>query len=175
MINIKNIIVLLSLFIQYSALGQNTCGISIDTPTILSNKDLSSLINDLQIGGFRTCKDKSQIPNVIRTQLNCLTKDTFRIANPNESYRCCCTSPQELPGRKLLFFSMSKDFFLITYLTGGMGVSTTILIFKLQNDKIIDLWRGVGFAEFKSKDEVVKFMKEPRNLDLEWIHGIMMF
>jgi hypothetical protein len=64
--------------------------------------------------------------------------------------------------------------FLITYLTGGIGVSTKILMFKLQDGKVIDLWTGYSFSKFKSKDEVVKYIKENRKIKFG-LHGDISF
>ena len=155
-------ILIFFLSLSYNSFGQNNCGITVDTTKIFLDENLDGFVSDLQSQGFQTFTDKKQIPQFIQQQLSCLTNDKFSIANPNEDYRCCCTSSQKLPRRKLLFFSKSKDIFLITYVTGGVGVSTTILMFKLQGDKIIDFWTGYGFPEFKSKDEVIKHIKKKR-------------
>ena len=158
------------LTLSFNSFGQNICSITVDTTKIFLDKNLDSFLSDLQSQTFQTFTDKKQIPQSIKQQLNCLTKDKFSLANPDEQYRCCCTSSQKLPGRKLLFFSKSKDVFLITYLTGGIGVSTTILLLKLQGDKIIDIWTGYGFPEFKSKNEVIKHIKEKRKTEFG-LHG----
>jgi len=163
-------ILFLFLTLSNNLFGQNNCGISVDTTKIFLDTNLDGFLSDLQSQTFQTFTDKKQIPQSIRQQLNCLTRDKFSIANPNEEYRCCCTSSQKLPRRKLLFFSQSKDIFLITYLTGGVGVSTTILLLKLQGDKIIDIWTGYGFPEFKSKDEVIKHIKQKRKSEFG-LHG----
>ncbi|UEG50350.1 hypothetical protein LK994_02530 [Ferruginibacter lapsinanis] len=152
----------LFLVLPYSSFGQNDCGITVDTTKIFLDENLDSFLSDLQLQTFQTFTNKKQIPQAIKQQLDCLTKDSFSIANPNEEYRCCCTSSKKLPRRKLLFFSQSKDIFLITYLTGGLGESTTILLLKLQGDKIIDIWTGYGFPEFKSKNEVIKHIEKKR-------------
>ena len=148
--------------LPFYSFGQNHCGIKVDTANILMDKNLDSFLFRLQTGSFQTFTDKQKIPEAIRYQLNCLTNDTFSLANPDEEYSCCCTSSPTLSRRKLEFFATSYDMFLITYQTGGIGVSTTILMFKLQGDKIIDLWTGYGFPEFKSKDEVIKHIKQKR-------------
>lgn len=150
--------------------AQNNCGITVDTMKIYLDENLDDFISDLQTQKFKTSKDKNQIPGSIRQYLNCLTSDNFSIANPNEEYRCCCESSQKLPKRKLLFFSGSKGTFLITYLTGGVGVSTKIVMLKLQDDKVIDLWTGYSFTEFKSKDQVVKYIKAKRRIKFG-LHG----
>jgi hypothetical protein len=150
--------------------GQNNCGITVDTVGIFYDTNLDSFLSDLQTANFQTFTDKNKIPGFIKQQLNCLTKDKFSLANPNEEYRCCCTSSGKLPGRKLLFFSTSKDIFLITYLTGGIGVSTSILMLKLKDDKIIDLWTGYSFVNFKSKEEVIKDIQLRRKNEFG-LHG----
>lgn len=150
--------------------AQNNCGVTVDTMKIYLDENLDDFISDLQTLKFRTSKDKNQIPGSIRQYLNCLTNDSFSIANPNEEYRCCCESSQQLPKRKLLFFSESKEMFLITYLTGGVGVSTKIVMLKLHDDKVIDLWTGYSFTEFKSKDQVAKYIKTKRKIKFG-LHG----
>lgn len=37
---------------------------------------------------------------------------------------------------------------------------------------IIDLWTGYGFSEFKSKDEIVKYIKEKRKIEFGLYNGI---
>lgn len=170
MIGIRYITFLLFLSLSNYSFAQNTCGIAVDTMKIYLDENLDGFLSDLQMQKFKTSKDKSQIPGSIKQYLNCLTSDSFSIANPNEEYRCCCTSSQKLPGRKLLFFSASKEVFLITYLTGGVGVSTKILMLKLQDDKVIDLWTGYSFLEFKTKDQVVKYIKKKRKDKFD-LHG----
>jgi Fe-S cluster assembly iron-binding protein IscA len=155
-------IIIFFLTLPFNSVGQNNCGITVDTSKILLDENLDSFLSYLQTESFQTYSDKKKLPVFIKQQLNCLTKDKFSLANPNEKYRCCCTSSDKLPRRKLLFFSTSQDVFLITYLTGGIGVSTNILMFKFQGDKIIDLWTGYGFPEFKSKEEVIKHIKQNR-------------
>jgi len=167
---IKYIIILIFLTVCNYSFSQDNCGIRVDTMKIYLDENLDSFISGLQTQKFKTSRDKSQIPGALRKYLNCLTSDSFSIANPNEDYRCCCTSSEKLPARKLLFFSESKGMFLITYLTGGVGVSTKILMLKLKDDKVIDLWTGYSFLEFKSKDQVVKYIKEKRKVRFG-LHG----
>ena len=166
----KYFIFFIFLALTNNLLGQNNCGIPIDTVKIYLDENLDSFLSDFQTGNFKTSTDKNEIPKFIKQQLDCLSMDEFSIANPNEDYRCCCTSSQKLPIRKLLFFSVSKDVFLITYLTGGVGESTTILMFKLKSDKIIDLWAGYGFSKFKSKDEVIRYISKKRKTQFG-LHG----
>ncbi len=150
---------------SYHSYGQNNCGIIVDTTKIFLDENLDYFVSGLQTQLFKTSTKKRLIPTSIKQMLNCLTKDNFSIANPDEEYSCCCTSTPKLPKRKLLFFSKSKEIFLITYLTGGVGVSTRILMLQLQDDKIIDIWTGYGFPEFKSIKEVIKHIKNKKKIE----------
>ena len=146
----KYFIVLIFLTLSFNSFGQNNCGTTVDKNKIFLDENLDAFISNLHSEDFQTFTDKRKLPKFIKQQLNCLTRDNFSIANPNEDYRCCCTSSPKLPKRKLLFFSISNDILLMTYLTGGIGVSTTILLLKFKDEKIIDIWTGYGFPEFKS-------------------------
>jgi hypothetical protein len=162
-----NLLIILALLtFNYSSSGQTKCSITVDTLKILLNENLDNFITSLKSGTFQTSKYKESIPLFIKEQLNCLTNDQFSIANPKEEYRCCCTSSQKLPRRQLLFFSVSKDMFLVTYLTGGVGVSTHILMGRFANKKIYDIWSGYAFPKFKSKEDVIKYIKKERNIEL---------
>jgi hypothetical protein len=153
------LIVIFFLTLTFKSFGQNACGISVDTTKILMDVNLDAFVSSLRTGNLQTFKDIRKLPSFIKQQLDCLTKDNFSIANPNEEYRCCCTSSQKLPKRKLLFFSTSNDMLLITYLTGGVGTSTTILLLKFKDKKVVDVWTGYGFPEFKTKEEVIEHIE----------------
>jgi len=167
MIRLKIIITLALLTISNFSFGQNNCGITVDTFKIFLDENLDSFVTALKSEHFQTFRDKKNIPATIKEQLDCLTDDKFSLANPKENYICCCTSSRKLPRRRLLFFSLSNNTFLMTYLTGGVGVSTTILLAKIQNDKISDIWTGYGFPEFKSKEEVIKYINSKRKVQFE--------
>lgn len=169
--NFKYLILIIALAANFKSFGQNTCNFRTDSFDIITKKDFHDLITNLESQKFQTSKDKKEIPAVIKNQLICLTKDSFSIANPDEAYRCCCMSPRELPARKLLLFLKNKDFFVIAYLTGGMGVSTTVDFFKLQNEIFVDSWTGKSFNDFKSQAEIIKFMKSLDDpIDMQWLH-----
>ena len=92
-------IILIFLIVTNNLFGQNSCGIKVDTAKILHDGNLDNFLSDLLTENFQTFTDKNKIPGFIKQQLNCLTKDKFSLANPNEKYRCCCTSSGKLPGR----------------------------------------------------------------------------
>src|SRR6185437_12447895 len=80
------------------------------------------------------------------------------LANPKEEFQCCCTSSRTLPQRKLDFLAMSKDVFVMTYLTGGIGEEEHILLIKLENDHIDDIWYGLADNSMHSLKEITRFL-----------------
>jgi hypothetical protein len=54
----------------------------------------------------------------------------------------------------------------MTYLIGGIGVSTHLVFIQFDNEKIIDIWAGLGSEGLKSNKDIEKFIKELRNK--EW-------
>src|SRR5450432_4089593 len=117
---------------------------TLDSLTIYTNENLDSLTSKLKSVDLKIYNDKSKIPPEVKEQLDILTKDNFSIANKNEQYRCCCTSPRTLPTRQLQFLAVSKEFLAMTYLTGGVGESTHILLISFYKSAITDLWTGIS-------------------------------
>jgi hypothetical protein len=155
------------------ATAQRSCNFKIDTSKILLNENLDKFLSKLQTDRFTTLNDKNAIPKNVKKELDCLTKK-FSIANPDQEYACCCTSSGKLPRRKLIFLSKSQDMLVLTYLTGGFGVSTHLLFIQFDNDKIIDLWTGFGSQSLKSNKDIENFIKERRNK--EWgLHTNMVY
>jgi len=163
--NFKNIVIVLFLVLPFLGMGQQGCKFSLDTTSILLNKTLDNFLLKLQSDSFITFNDKKAIPGFVKNQLNCLSGD-FSIANPDQQYQAGCVVIKKLPGRKLLYLAKSNDMLIMTYLTGGWGVSTHILFIKFTCNKIIDLWTGVCLKDLKSKTDILTYIKEHRNK--EW-------
>ncbi|MDI9366613.1 MAG: hypothetical protein QM541_16775 [Flavobacterium sp.] len=147
------------LFLPFFSFGQNNCSFKIDTTKILTKENLRKFATKLKNDTFQSFTDINEIPTFIKKQLNCLTNG-FSIANPNEDYRCCCTSPRHLPNRKLIFVGKSKNVLAMTYLTGGFGVSTHLLLIQFENNKIIDLWTGYCPSYLTNLAEILNHIEE---------------
>ena len=52
---------------------------------------------------------------------------------------------------------------MMTYLTGGFAVSTHILLIKYDNERILDMWTGMGENDLTSKEAVLTFVKKNRH------------
>ncbi|MGG9963448.1 hypothetical protein [Ferruginibacter sp. SUN106] len=162
MIKSFKIILPFLLVIPFAVSGQKGYTYLIDTSKILSNENLDPFIQKLSTDSFTNFTDKKAIPKFIKKQLDAIAHD-FSIANPNENYRCCCMSSQKLPARKLQFLSVSNNVLAMTYLTGGWGVSSHLLLIRFEQNKIVDLWTGYYSNEVNGVADIVKYLNERRN------------
>lgn len=149
----------------------------IDTGAILNNNNLQQLIADIEKTEFVEKKTVAEIPIFIYSLLDSLTGD-FSIANSGEDWQVGCTSMilvddgkgkitiEKPPKRQLIYFGLGQDLALMTYYTGGYGKSEHILIFKFENNNILDFWCGNVLEDVKSKSEILNYLKE--NKDKNW-------
>jgi hypothetical protein len=147
-------------------MGQKSNAFKIDTAKILANENLNGFVQSMQTDSFQIFETKDAIPRVVKKELNNLTKG-FSIANPDKPYRCCCTSPGRLPKRQLNFLAKSNDILVMTYKTGGIGVSTHLLLVKFDKNKIVDLWTGYCWADIKTISDIVYYIDEMRKYNRE--------
>ena len=139
---------------------------NLDSVNIYFNMNLDKFLSRMNREHFQVYNDKNAIPAFIGEQLDSLTGG-FSLGNPGEEYQCCCTSSQKLPRRKLEFLAMSNDLFVITYLTGGIGVEEHILLIKFKDEKIADLWCGSSFDSLHTLQEIVKYISRKRKKPLD--------
>jgi hypothetical protein len=162
----KTIKLIILLLFPILSFGQKSTDFTIDTVKILTNENLDDFVQSLQIDTFQISTDKNAIPKHIKKQLDKLTKG-FSIGNPNQDWQCCCTSPRRLPERQLNFLAKSADVLVMTYKTGGLGVSTHLLLIRFNNNKIIDLWAGYCWAEVSKVSDIVSYIDETRKHNRE--------
>ena len=147
---------------SFVVVGQKHCECIVDTTRILLNTDLNYFIFGLQNETFRALSKKEDIPKFVLDQLDCLTRG-FSLANPDQNFRCCCTSSQKLPKRKLLYLAESRDMLVMTYLTGGIAVQTHLLMIKFTQQRINKLWAGFGDENLRSPKEIANYIEKNRN------------
>ncbi len=160
---IKLIILGLLLF-PICSLGQNNY--TIDTVRILTNENLNNFVQNLKTDTFQISSDKDAIPRHIKKQLDKLAKG-FSIGNPNQDWQCCCTSPRHLPERQLNFLAKSENVLVMTYKTGGWGVSTHLLLIRFDHKNILDLWTGYCWADVSKVSDIVSYIEETRKSNRE--------
>jgi hypothetical protein len=164
----------------------------IDTNAILNNNNLQQLINELEKADLADKKTVTEIPLFIKSFLDSLI-DNFSIANPGEDWKVGCTSLMEIdnstqkkridqktgdtiitvsiktkdvPTRQLVYFGLGKEIALMTYYTGGIGKSEHILIFRFDNNKIVDFWCGNILTDVTNKTKILKYLND--NKDKHW-------
>ncbi len=132
----------------------------IDTAFILSNKNLKKLIKSLENTDLAEKKSVSEIPIFIKTFLDEFT-DSFSIANPVEEWQdgCIIENPP-LPARQLIYLGLGSDIALMTFYSGGWGITEHILILTYKDNKILDFWCGNGMSDHSNKLEILNYLKE---------------
>ncbi len=146
--------------------------VKIDTFVILTHQNLDPLLAELEKTDLKTYRQVSDIPVFLVNFLETIIKDSFSIANPNEDWQFGCDASDGLPSRQLIYFGLADNIALLTYLTGGIGVSEHILIIKFSSEKITDFWCGNVMADLTNKEEILKYIEE--NRDKKWGLGTNM-
>jgi len=140
--------------------------VKIDTFVILTHQNLEPLLAEIEKTDLKTYRQIRDIPVFLVDFLKIITKDSFSIANPNEDWLFGCDVSDDLPTRQLIYFGLADNIALLTYLTGGIGVSEHILIIKFSSEKITDFWCGNVMANLTNKEEILEYIKE--NRDKKW-------
>jgi hypothetical protein len=139
--------------------GQNLCTYEIDSLRIILNENIPSFIDSLTKESVVTKNDTKFIPDFIRNSILCWVRE-FSIANPDEPFQ---TTDHIFPGKKLArrqltYLGISEHHIILSYKRGGIALENHILLFKIEGQKILDLWGGPG-KEVKSKAEVLRYLK----------------
>jgi hypothetical protein len=166
-------ILIITLFCSITSYAQN-CGVTIDSTSIISNKNLDFFIRKLQSDSFIVRRDKNVIPARIRKIFNCLTQDTL-IANPNEAWQAgdnIIIGKGAPPRQKLLFFGWSANVFFIVYKRGGIATINHVMLFRFDNKKILlgisdrnisDFWAGTVWDEDSTIKELAASLRTKEN------------
>lgn len=162
-INIKLFAYIISSLFSMHVFGQSGNSFKIDSAQIYLDKNIDRFLSDLKSEKFVDTNEIGAIPVGIKKQLDSLAGG-FSIANPNADYRCCCTSSQKLPLRKLVYLSKSDHLLVMTYLTGGVGVSTHILFVRFNGDTIVDMWFANCLADLNSRGKIIRYINKNRKV-----------
>lgn len=148
--------------------AQNKCGFSLDTTA--KSEHLNTFLHKLDTIKFENYLEKKYIPETVFNYLSCEIEEKFTIADSSEEWRCCCTSPRDLPATRLVFISISRDLVLLEYLTGGIGVFTHLIAFILKDNYIVEIWKGYGDNSLRSGKDVAAYstINHDENVGPEW-------
>ncbi|MBI1838028.1 MAG: hypothetical protein HYR91_12260 [Flavobacteriia bacterium] len=140
----------------------------IDTNIILENKNLTFLITELEHQNFINKNRIDEIPHVFKTFLDDIEGD-FLIANPNENFESgCCRfisfdkngDTIKIPNKQLSYFGLGEGYAIMTYFQGGSVGSKKVLIFKYQENKILDFWCDNILYNLKTTEELIRYLKK---------------
>ena len=140
--------------------------IKIDTNIILTNQNLEPLVDELDNSNLTTRDSFEYIPRFIKYFLDRITSDSFSVANPGQSFQSTDIIMEKLQRRQLIYFGLGNNIAAMTYYTGGIGVSVHILILKFKGTKMVNFWSGNVLQDLKSKDEIIKYLKQ--NVGKHW-------
>jgi hypothetical protein len=134
-----------------------------DSSSIISNANLNLMLDGLGKEEVVVKSKKKHIPSFIKQTLNCWT-GKFSIANPGKRYQSGCISEYKLgiflaPIRQLKYLGISKHFVVLQYKKGGFAACEKLLIFKINNGRVVDFWTGYSYGvDLKSKEDIIKYL-----------------
>jgi len=132
----------------------------IDKTLLLSDERLPLLIAELEKTNLKVKNKANEIPNFIRKSLNRMTADNFSIADCGGEWQVTDVVVKELPARQLVYLGLGDSITLIVYFSGGVGESEHILIFEHKNQQVTGIWHANILHDFKTKKEILKFLKK---------------
>ena len=89
-----------------------------------------------------------------------MTADNFSIADCGGEWQVTDVVVKELPARQLVYLGLGDSITLIVYFSGGVGESEHILIFEHKNQQVTGIWHANILHDFKTKKEILKFLKK---------------
>jgi hypothetical protein len=138
----------------------------LDTFAILTHRNLEPLLEELEKAEAKTYEEVKDIPIFISGFLKNLTGDGFSMADKGEDWQSGCVRIKKLPDRQLIYFDLADNIAILTYFTGGIGVSEHILIIKFTGKEITDFWCGNVLEDLTTKEQTLKYIRENKNK--EW-------
>lgn len=142
-----------------SSIKQVGDSLAVNQQIILQDKNLGAFISDLQKSSMILQKSVKSIPIIIKDFLASFANDGFSIVDPGKNWNCCDGSwDDSLPNRELINVGADGHLFMITYLTGGIGVGEHIILISYNETKILDFWAGDISVKIMSKNEIIKYL-----------------
>jgi hypothetical protein len=160
----------------------------LDTGVLLNNDNLPRLLKKLKHSKSTEYSDVGKIPDVVQQFLEHISEG-LEIANPGEDWQHGCvvpvefdedhpttmdtvltdsgiqilytfsTKPVNLPRRSLQHLSISDDLVLMTYLSGGMGVSDHLIIIEYNDSLVTDFWHCNTLSSLKTEEDIIRFLE----------------
>ncbi|NCD71623.1 hypothetical protein [Mucilaginibacter agri] len=132
---------------------------SVNLETIAANKNLGALKDNLVQTKLIPFYKANQIPDFIKSFIEQLSGSKFTIANSGEDWQCCdAVIDESLPERLLIYGGKSDKYYLLTYLTGGVGEVTHILIIKYNQKLITNFYTCTTPKKLDNKNSILEYL-----------------
>jgi hypothetical protein len=136
---------------------------SLNEEVIIKNQNLDHLISLLEQTAITNYITPTALPPFIRSFFKDLNGADFSLASPGENWQSGCVVLEDLPKRQMTYLGLGNDLVLMSYKTGGIGVSQHILIIQFKGQQVTDLWTGIAMEELPTKVSILNFIKKNRN------------
>jgi hypothetical protein len=153
------LIFLLFLFITKAGIAQSKCAFEIDSIRVILNEGIPTFITALSNERLTSIRDVDSIPPIIKSAIACKKKE-FQIANHNQPFQVTDVKSRgkRLPWRQLTYLGVSDRYVVLAYKHGGIALANHVLLFRIEDNKIIDFWGGSG-KEINNKSQLIAFLK----------------
>ncbi|WP_207512582.1 hypothetical protein [Longitalea luteola] len=159
----RTISLILLLFSSTAIFGQKrSCSFSyrkINTPNSKYTQKLVSTIDTLHL---KTCRGVEDIPDFIINTLECWAGYDWSIANAGSPYyETGIKGPEAIPARQLMYMGLNDHYLLMAYKRGGLPLNCPTILFKFEDQKILDVWYWGGTNEgIQSKEDILQYCRE---------------
>jgi hypothetical protein len=134
----------------------------LDTLAIVSNQRLDTLLRMAEQRTLVSHTSAQALPPVVAAFFHARERERpFVIADTGAPFSAgdAIVDP-DLPRRQLVYLGVSPDLVLLSYYSGGVGLSQHVVIFRLQGHTIQDLWSGYVGNDPKTKAELLQQVRK---------------
>ncbi len=143
-----------------SSIRKDNNNYEIDSSVIIENKNLPTLISQLDTSHLKAYFKFQSSPKFIRNFLKQIYSEDFIIADTGQHFAAGCTRLGNEPFRQLQYLGFNSEFFIMTYKIGGWALMEYIVIIKFKGDLIVDFWTGDSSGGLNSKVKTLSFLNE---------------
>lgn len=128
--------------------NEDPCSSNPEKPRKLSLEEAVHLSDSIEAEKPALSKTTADIPKQVQCWLNAINGRRFTIAGTGQPWQCCCDrSDTSLPDRQLIALAQSPHYFLITFNTGGIAVSSHLLLIHSIDGKPLAYWEQDAYGQ----------------------------
>ncbi|WP_375437684.1 hypothetical protein [uncultured Hymenobacter sp.] len=130
----------------------------LDTMAIVTNRRLDTLLRLAEDRALISYASAQAMPPVVAAffQARGSVDSPFVLADVGAPFeKGDAILDPNLPTRQLVYLGVSPGLVLVSYYRGGVGLSQSVVLFRLQGQTIQDLWHGYVWDDAKTKAELL--------------------